>query len=96
MTRTEYATAYRKGYTSTVRFLLYTGVPSDQADEIAQAGWTRGWDRRDQLDDPSRIVSWINRISLNLFRNRLRRQRPTEELSDFGCRPQTSPTTLDV
>jgi RNA polymerase sigma factor (sigma-70 family) len=79
-----------------VRFLLSTGVPADRADEIAQAGWARGWERRGQLDEPRRVVSWVNTISLNLFRKRLRRLRETEELPDVWCRPHVSVTDIDV
>ena len=96
MTRKEFANAYRAGFSSTVRFLLSTGVPSDRADEIAQAGWARGWERRQQLAEPRRIVSWVNTISLNLFRKRLRRQRETEELPDVQARSRVNVTHIDV
>jgi RNA polymerase sigma factor (sigma-70 family) len=96
MTRNEFANAYRRGFTSTVRFLLSTGVPADRADEIAQAGWTRGWERREQLNEPSKIVSWINTISLNLFRKRLRRQHETEELPEIASRPRDGASAIDV
>lgn len=96
MTRSDYANAYRTGFSSTVRFLLSTGVPADRADEIAQAGWARGWERREQLDEPGRVVSWVNTISLNLFRKLLRRQRETEELPDIWSRPRVSVTDIDV
>ena len=96
MTRKEFANAYRRGFSSTVRFLLSTGVPADRADEIAQAGWTRGWERRSQLKETSRIVSWINTISLNLFRKRLRRQHETEELPEVAFKPRDGASAMDV
>jgi RNA polymerase sigma-70 factor (ECF subfamily) len=96
MTRSDFANAYVKGYNATVRFLVSMGVPAEAARDVAQAGWVRGWERRRQLQESGKIVSWINRISLNLFRNRLRRQRPTEEIGDFPCRPGVNAATLDV
>lgn len=96
MTTNDYANAYRTGFSSTVRFLLYRGVPADRADEIAQAGWTRGWERRKQLHEPRRVISWVNTISLNLFRKQLRRQRETEELPDVRIKPRVSATGMDV
>lgn len=96
MTRSDFAAAYEGGYRSTVRFLLSRGVPARAADDVAQAGWTRGWERRHQLKEAGKVVSWINRISLNLFRNRLRRQKPTEEAGDLACRPSVNAAVIDV
>jgi RNA polymerase sigma factor (sigma-70 family) len=96
MTSKDFAKAYRTGYPSTVRFLLSTGVPADKADDVAQAGWTRGWERRTQLEEPRKIVSWINTISLNLFRKHLKRQRPTEELCDVPTHPRVNAATIDI
>lgn len=76
----DYATAYRRGFESTRRFLLSRGIEPLRAEEIAQAAWTRGWERRDALRDPDRVVQWVNTIALNVFRNRLRRTRETAEL----------------
>ena len=94
--RSTYERAYRKNFASTLRFLMSAGVPSDEAEDIAQAGWLRGWERRKQLRDPNKVVSWINRISLNLFRNRLRRARPTSELNEIPTRPGVGTATIDL
>lgn len=96
MTRSDFAAAYNHGFPSTVRFLLSTGVPADTADDVAQAGWARGWERRDQLRQSGKVVSWINRISLNIFRNRLRRQKITEELKDTPSRNRANEAMVDV
>jgi RNA polymerase sigma factor (sigma-70 family) len=96
MTRSDFSDAYEKGYNATVRFLVSTGVPAETARDVAQAGWARGWERRAQLLEPGKVVSWVNRISLNLFRNRLRRQRPTEEIGDYPCKAGVSATAIDV
>ena len=96
MTRSDFAAAYEKGYASTVRFLLSTGVPPDTVDDVAQAAWVHGWEKRKQLKEPRRIVGWINRISLNLFRNQIRRQRPTSDLVELPCRPGISPVAIDL
>lgn len=96
MTPNDFAQAYQSGFPSTVRFLLSTGVPADKADDVAQAGWTRGWERRTQLEERKKIVSWINTISLNLFRKHLKKQRPTEELTDVPTHPRVNATTIDI
>jgi len=44
----------------------------EEADEIAQAAWVRGWEYREQLRDPSLIGYWVNSIARNLFRARFR------------------------
>jgi RNA polymerase sigma-70 factor (ECF subfamily) len=72
MERTEYAVAFESGYGATRRFLLSRGAGIDEADEIAQAAWVRGWEYRQQLRDPSLVSYWVNSIARNLFRARFR------------------------
>ena len=72
MQRDEYADAFETGYGATRRFLLSRGVPIDEADEIAQAAWARGWEYREQLRDPGLVGFWVNSIARNLFRARFR------------------------
>ena len=96
MTHSDFADAYVRGYSKTVRFLLSAGVPPDAADDAAQAGWARGWEKRAQLKEPDKILGWIKRISLNEFRNALRRERATEELGDRACPATAGPDALDA
>jgi DNA-directed RNA polymerase specialized sigma24 family protein len=72
MKRTEYADAFQNGYSATRRFLLSRGAGLEEAEEIAQAAWARGWEYRDQLRDPSMVSFWVNSIARNLFRARFR------------------------
>ncbi len=72
MKRAEYAEAFENGYGSTRRFLLSRGAGLEEADEIAQAAWARGWEYREQLRDPSLVGYWVNSIARNLFRARFR------------------------
>ena len=79
MKRAEYAEAFENGYGSTRRFLLSRGAGLEEADEIAQAAWARGWEYREQLRDPSLVGYWVNSIARNLFRARFRAM-PTASL----------------
>jgi RNA polymerase sigma-70 factor (ECF subfamily) len=72
MQRAEDAEAFENGFRSTRRFLLSRGAGLEEADEIAQAAWARGWEYRDQLRDPSLVGYWVNSIARNLFRARFR------------------------
>ena len=72
MKRTDYAEAFENGYGATRRFLLSRGAPLDDAEEIAQAAWARGWEYRAQLRDPGLVGYWVNSIARNLFRARFR------------------------
>lgn len=68
----DYAQAFASGYGATRRFLLAHGAPIEDAEEIAQAAWARGWEYRDQLRDPNMVGFWVNSIARNLFRARFR------------------------
>src|SRR5580658_4516424 len=72
MQRNDYAQAFETGYGATRRFLLSRGAPIEEAEEIAQAAWVRGWEYREQLRDPGLVGYWVNSIARNLFRARFR------------------------
>jgi len=82
LTEKQYEVAYSKGYPRTVRFLLSTGVRGDLAEEMAQAAWARGWERRAQLKSQGAVGVWVNTIAKNLVRVDFRRKRMTEELNE--------------
>jgi RNA polymerase sigma factor (sigma-70 family) len=68
----EYAQAFETGFAATRRFLQLRGAPLEEAEEIAQAAWARGWEHRDQLRDPGLVGYWVNSIARNLYRARFR------------------------
>lgn len=72
MERNDYGEAFESGYGATRRFLLAHGAPLEDAEEIAQAAWARGWEYRDQLRDPGMVGFWVNSIARNLYRARFR------------------------
>jgi DNA-directed RNA polymerase specialized sigma24 family protein len=74
MTKDGYAQAYQRGYDITVRFLLSRGMQRDNASEVAQAAWVRGWERLGQLRNESLVVTWVNTIALNVYRSFIRRE----------------------
>lgn len=74
--RNQYAQAFESGYPATKRFLLSRGAAIDEAEEIAQAAWVRGWEYREQLRDPGLVGFWVNSIARNLFRARFRLKQP--------------------
>ena len=71
-----YAQAFENGFSATRRFLVSRGAPLDEAEEIAQAAWARGWEYRAQLRDPGLVSYWVNSIARNLFRARFRTASP--------------------
>jgi RNA polymerase sigma factor (sigma-70 family) len=78
-----FAKAYQKGFQQSVRFLSSRGVPRDLVFDTAQGAWTKAWERREQLRNPSCVLTWVNSIALNLYRSALRRERHTEALVDL-------------
>lgn len=67
-----FSDSYQTGLPRTIALLISRGVPRDMSQDIAQGAWMRGWMYRNQLRDPSAVVSWVNTIALNLFRRSLR------------------------
>jgi RNA polymerase sigma factor (sigma-70 family) len=96
MTREQYSLAYDHGYPLTVRFLVSRGLTGDSAEEAAQAAWAKGWEHRKHLRNPQRVVSWVNTIALNLFRNWFRRRESPEELPEIPIAPKIDPRAIDL
>ncbi len=96
LTRSQYSVAYDNGYPLTVRFLLSRGISGESAEEAAQAAWAKGWEHRGSLRNPKRVVSWVNTIALNLFRNWFRRRESPEELPEIPTAPKITPQAIDV
>ncbi|MDZ4798208.1 MAG: RNA polymerase sigma factor [Bryobacteraceae bacterium] len=96
MTEAEFAAGYQAGFFKTIQFLRSRGISSD-ADEFAQAAWVRGWERRDQIRNPTALLVWINTIALNLWRESNRH--PVVGISVLGERaspPQNLIAVLEV
>jgi RNA polymerase sigma factor (sigma-70 family) len=96
MTDEYFGTAYKKGFKLTVRFLLSRGLSSEAALETAQAAWTKGWERREQLRQPKLVLTWTNSIALNIYRTLLRRERPTEPLPELEASTSLNVAAIDV
>jgi len=73
MEHEEYGTAFESGFGATRRFLRAQGAPVEEAEEVAQAAWARGWEYRTQLRDPRLLRFWVNSIARNLFHARFRK-----------------------
>jgi RNA polymerase sigma-70 factor, ECF subfamily len=97
MTATQFGMAYTEGFHRTVCFLSSKGLSDAEAEEIAQAAWTRGWERRHQLRDEAMLFTWVNSIAFNLFRNQFRRNARHTELPEIpDGRPFSAPARTDL
>jgi len=96
MTRDEYGHAYQRGFELTVRLLLSRGVPTDPAREVAQAAWTRGWERLSQLRNEKLVVTWVNTIALNVYRSVLRSEPACQELPEIPTKGGIDLAAIDV
>ena len=98
MTTQDFQTAYQAHYPRTHRFLLSRGVTPSTAEEVAQAAWARGWERRDALRDDAKIGAWVNTIALNLLRRSAQRDKRHVELNTNIDRPTESsvPERMDA
>lgn len=82
MTHQEFEHAYTDHFSLTRRFLLSRGMGAPRAEELAQAAWSKAWERRSQLRELSSVAAWVNTIALNLLRGELRKAAPQLELED--------------
>ena len=82
MTHQEFALAYNDNFSLTRRFLLSRGMGAPRAEELAQAAWSKAWERRSQLRELSSVAAWVNTIALNLLRGELRRSAPQVEIAE--------------
>jgi DNA-directed RNA polymerase specialized sigma24 family protein len=73
MNTAHFSNAYESGRGRTIAFLLSKGVPYDEADEVAQSAWARGWEQLRQLREEHMLIPWVNSIALNLYRYGLRK-----------------------
>ena len=82
MTPESFGMAYEKGFAATIGFLLYRGARREEAEELAQAAWARGWEARAQLKEETRILAWVNSIAYHNLCNAKRRGGRFAELID--------------
>ena len=77
-----FAQAYADGFLSTLRLLIAKGIRREEAEEFAQSAWSRGWEAREQLKEPAKIVAWVNSIALRLMFGAKRKAKRFRELDD--------------
>jgi DNA-directed RNA polymerase specialized sigma24 family protein len=96
MTNSIYGEAYQTGFERTVRFLISKGVGRDDAQEVAQAAWARGWECLNQLRSDNLVLTWVNTIALNIYRRALQSERRREPLPDLHSKLTIDMAAIDV
>ena len=70
VTTEQYADAYTAGFHRTVGFLMRNGARrTEDAKDFAQDAWLKGFTRCDTLRRDIAVLSWVNKIALNLWRS---------------------------
>jgi len=92
LTREQYGQAYEKGFRRTVAVLRRRRANAEEARELAQEAWTRGWERLAQLRDPRQAVAWINKIAIRLFLDNVATSRRMTDLTSAAVDARISPT----
>jgi RNA polymerase sigma factor (sigma-70 family) len=96
ISRKEYGSAYENSRRQTVNFLLSKGLREDEASEKAQAAWAKGWERRFQLKDKEKTLSWVNTIAYNLYRSSIRKESLHGPIREVAVSPEVNLTALDL
>lgn len=84
LTPDAFGQAYLKGLHQTTKFLISKGAALDLAEEVAQGAWVRGWEARDQLHHPGRLLPWINTIAFHRLCSDHRRSVRYTELTEVA------------
>jgi DNA-directed RNA polymerase specialized sigma24 family protein len=83
VTRQEFGDAYQsRGLRGTIRRLRKRGADCDQAENLAQEAWARGWEHLEQLRDKTLLTFWIDSIAINLLSSECRREWRTGQLTN--------------
>ncbi|MCC6262783.1 MAG: RNA polymerase sigma factor [Bryobacterales bacterium] len=92
LTVEQYGAAYQTGFQRTVRFLRSRGANEDAAEEIAQAAWSRGWERIHQLRTPEALEVWIASIAKHMFSAHAIKVQRSEEIEETtaACGPSAT------
>ncbi|HXE64619.1 MAG TPA: sigma-70 family RNA polymerase sigma factor [Bryobacteraceae bacterium] len=96
MTPEGFAVAYERGYHLTMRFLRSRGASWEHASDVSQTAWTKGWERRDQLQNDGMVLTWVNTIALNIHRRFQRREPAWQDLPDIGTMPGVNLAAIDL
>jgi RNA polymerase sigma factor (sigma-70 family) len=96
MDQKQFGIAYENGCKRTLNFLLSRGLSEDQASETAQAAWVRGWERRNQIRDEQKTLTWVNSIALNMYRSNVRRERNKQEFQEMAIPPRVNLAGIDL
>ena len=94
-----YASDYQNGLSCTIRLLLSKGLMKEEAEELAQAAWVRGWEAKHQLQQTERVIPWVNSIAINAMYNQKRRAKRMEQLDDnraVMAAPVSVPAKIDA
>ena len=86
-----YAAVYQDGLRSTIRLLRSKGLLPEDAEEVAQAAWVRGWEAKDQLKRSDRVIPWVNSIAVNTMYNQKRRSQRIQQLDESKHRHASTP-----
>ncbi len=96
MTKENYGEAYTQGYVRTVRYLCSRGISAEFSQELAQSAWVRGWERIQQLRNDTMVLTWVNTIALNTYRNGLRNAPQMEPLKEYSCIAEDHLASIDI
>lgn len=96
MTSSGYGQAYQAGFDRTIRFLISKGVGRDDAQEVAQAAWARGWECVNQLRQDDLVFTWVNTIALNIYRRALQSERFRQPLPELFSKLTVDIAAIDV
>jgi RNA polymerase sigma factor (sigma-70 family) len=96
VTSSIYGQAYQSGFERTIRFLISRGVGRDDAQEVSQAAWARGWECLEQLRDDDLVLTWVNTIALNIYRRALHSERLRQPLPELFSKLTINVAAIDI
>lgn len=75
ITSEQFSKEFKDGFLGTQKLLRKIGVPAHLVEDVAQAAWAKGWEKRGQFrNNNADLLPWINSIAVNHFLRIIRRE----------------------
>src|SRR5580698_4073011 len=96
MTEDAYGQVYQAKFKGTVLFLRSRGASKDPSEDVAQAAWSKGLERCQQLRDAGMVARCVNAIASKMYREIADQESRYQAPSDLHGKTGIDLTRIDA